>query len=49
MFERLCRAIGAAELRPVVDERAFAFEELPAALEHMKAGAHFGKITLGGS
>lgn len=47
MFERLCRAIDAAEMKPVIDEREFAFEELPAALEHMRAGAHFGKVTLG--
>ena len=47
MFERLCRAIDVNEVRPAVDDRPFGFEELPAALERMKAGAHFGKITLG--
>lgn len=45
-FERLGRAISAAELHPVVDERRFAFDELPAALTHLAAGAHFGKIVL---
>lgn len=47
MLERLCRAIEANDLRPAIDGRSFRFDELPAALEHMKAGAHFGKITLG--
>ncbi|MBX3275402.1 MAG: NAD(P)-dependent alcohol dehydrogenase [Sandaracinaceae bacterium] len=49
MFERMNRAIEAAALRPVIDERAFGFEELPAALARMQAGAHQGKITLGAS
>jgi NADPH:quinone reductase-like Zn-dependent oxidoreductase len=45
-FERMLRAIEAAQLRPVIDAGRFSFEELPAALEHMKSGAHFGKIAL---
>ena len=32
-------------LRPVVD-RIFPFSELPAALEYMESGKHFGKIAL---
>lgn len=44
-FERMLRAMEAAELRPVVD-RAFSFDDLPGALAHMKSGAHFGKIVL---
>jgi NADPH:quinone reductase-like Zn-dependent oxidoreductase len=39
------RALVASELRPVVD-RVFGFEEPRAALEHMAAGAHFGKVCL---
>ncbi len=37
--------VAAQEMRPVVDS-TFAFEELPAAIEHMAAGKHFGKVTL---
>lgn len=44
-FEDLCRALEAHQARPLVD-RAFGFEELPAALEYLKSGAHFGKIAL---
>lgn len=44
-FENLCRALEAHETRPVVD-RVFKFDELPAALEHLKSGAHFGKVVL---
>lgn len=44
-FERMLRAMEAAELRPVLD-RSFAFDELPAALSYLKSGAHFGKVVL---
>lgn len=44
-FENLCRALEVHETRPVVD-RTFGFDELPAALAHLKSGAHFGKIAL---
>jgi len=44
-FEALNRAIAQHGLRPVVD-RAFAFEEAPAAFELMAAGGHFGKICV---
>lgn len=44
-FERLCAALEAAELRPVVD-RVFPFEQLPDALRHLESGAHFGKIVV---
>lgn len=44
-FEHLLQAMTAAEIRPIID-RAFPFDELPAALDHMKNGAHFGKIVL---
>lgn len=39
------RAIGVRQLRPVID-REFSFVEAPAALRHLKAGAHFGKIVV---
>lgn len=44
---RMLEAVDAASLQPVVD-RAFALEELPRALEYLKAGKHFGKVTLTG-
>lgn len=45
MFEEMNLAVAANGLRPVVD-KVFAFEEARAALEHMEAGAHFGKIVI---
>ncbi|MCB9595856.1 MAG: NAD(P)-dependent alcohol dehydrogenase [Sandaracinaceae bacterium] len=48
MFERMNAALAASELRPVLDDARFELEALPAALERMQAGAHQGKITLGG-
>ncbi len=44
-FERLSKFLGQHAIRPVID-RAFAFEALPAALAHLAAGAHFGKIVV---
>ncbi|GAB3583624.1 zinc-dependent alcohol dehydrogenase family protein [Hymenobacter daeguensis] len=45
MFERYLQALTQTRLRPVID-RVFAFEEAPAALQHLKSGAHFGKIVV---
>jgi len=44
-YEAMNRAITAAQLRPIVD-RVFPWLEARAALEHMQAGAHFGKVCL---
>lgn len=44
-FQAMMRAIGQANLRPVVD-RVFAFEELPQALDYLKSGQHFGKVCI---
>jgi NADPH:quinone reductase-like Zn-dependent oxidoreductase len=48
-FEAMNRALAQHALRPVLD-RVFAFEDAPAAIEHLGRGAHFGKvaITVGG-
>lgn len=46
MFETMNRAIGSLSLRPEIDERRFGFDEVPAALEHLKSGGHFGKIVI---
>ncbi len=45
MFEDMNRAIGASQLRPVID-RVFQFDEAPAALEHLASGKHFGKVCI---
>jgi NADPH:quinone reductase-like Zn-dependent oxidoreductase len=45
MFEAMNRAITLHETRPVID-RAFDFDDLPAALERLKGQGHFGKIVL---
>jgi NADPH:quinone reductase-like Zn-dependent oxidoreductase len=44
-FAGMAASIAQWKLKPVVD-RAYPFAEVPAALEHMKAGAHFGKICV---
>ena len=45
-FEAMLRACTTARLHPVLDGRRFAFDEVPAAFAHMKAGEHFGKIVV---
>jgi NADPH:quinone reductase-like Zn-dependent oxidoreductase len=45
MFEHMNAEIVRTKLKPVID-RVFKFEEARAALEHMAAGAHFGKICI---
>lgn len=44
-LEAFARAAELHTLRPAVD-RVFAFEEAPAAFEHLASGAHFGKICI---
>lgn len=44
-FEKMNAFIEEHDIQPVID-RTFAFEELPAALECMANGEHFGKIVL---
>lgn len=46
MFEQMCRAIEANQMKPVVEEKTFAMDEVQKALSHMEAGGHFGKIAL---
>ena len=45
MFTAMNRAIASLSLRPVID-RSFGFDEVPAALQHLKGGSHFGKIVI---
>jgi len=45
MFERYLQALTQTQLRPIID-RVFSFDEAPAALTHLKSGAHFGKIVV---
>ena len=44
-FEAMNRAIAEARLKPIVD-RTFPLEETRAALDHMAAGRHFGKVCV---
>ncbi len=44
-FERMNAAIAINKLEPVVD-RAFSFDEAPAAFQHLASGAHFGKVVI---
>lgn len=45
-FEAMIRAMILHDIHPVIDDRRFAFEELPKALMHMASAKHFGKIVL---
>ncbi len=49
-WQRMYRALEAAELRPVID-RVFPFEQADGALRHLRTGAHTGKVCIdvGGS
>lgn len=44
-FEDMLRFIEQQRIEPVISDR-FAFDALPDALRHMRAGGHFGKIVL---
>ncbi len=44
-FEAMNEAIARASLRPVVD-RVFPFEEARRAYEHLRSGAHLGKVVV---
>jgi NADPH:quinone reductase-like Zn-dependent oxidoreductase len=44
-FEAMNRFISEHRLRPVID-RAFSFEQAPAAYEYMASGSHLGKIVI---
>ncbi len=44
-FEALDRAFALHRTRPMVD-RVFAFEEAPAAFDHLASGRHFGKVCV---
>jgi NADPH:quinone reductase-like Zn-dependent oxidoreductase len=44
-FEALNEAVARAALRPVVD-RVFPFEQAKAAYDHLKTGAHLGKVVV---
>jgi NADPH:quinone reductase-like Zn-dependent oxidoreductase len=46
-FEAMLRACAAAQLRPVLDEQRFSFEQAPAAFDRMASGEHFGKVVIG--
>jgi len=45
MREELWEAVAAGELRLPID-RSFALDDVKAALAHMKANQHFGKILV---
>jgi NADPH:quinone reductase-like Zn-dependent oxidoreductase len=45
-FEAMARAVAQHQLRPAIDERVFAFDELHPALDYLASGQHFGKICI---
>ncbi|KAL8830776.1 MAG: hypothetical protein Q9170_005581 [Blastenia crenularia] len=45
-FERMNEAIDACGIKPVVDERVFALEEVKEAYQYMFDQKHFGKLTV---
>jgi len=44
-FQQMNAFIAKHKLRPVID-RAFRFEEAPAAFEYLDSGSHFGKVVI---
>jgi NADPH:quinone reductase-like Zn-dependent oxidoreductase len=46
MFEDLVRAIDRHRIRPVIDDRVFAFGEVADALRALREARHFGKIGI---
>jgi NADPH:quinone reductase-like Zn-dependent oxidoreductase len=45
MFEEMNRAISLGHLKPLID-KVFDFDQARAALEHLRSGAHFGKVVI---
>ncbi|MBO22382.1 MAG: NAD(P)-dependent alcohol dehydrogenase [Rhodospirillaceae bacterium] len=45
-FSMMLRAVAQNGLKPALDDRRFALDELPAALAHLRTGAHFGKVVV---
>lgn len=45
-YEAMNRAVAFHGLRPLIDS-TYPFEQLPAALEHLRSGRHMGKIVIG--
>ena len=45
MFEELIRAVEIDRIEPVID-RVFPFKDVRGAYEHLKSGAHFGKLVI---
>jgi NADPH:quinone reductase-like Zn-dependent oxidoreductase len=44
-FEAMANAMAHHKMRPVID-RVFAFDELREALDYLRSGKHFGKISI---
>jgi NADPH:quinone reductase-like Zn-dependent oxidoreductase len=45
MFEAMNRAIAVGKMKPVID-KVFAFDETPAAFQHLQSAQHFGKVVI---
>lgn len=45
-FEAMVRAMAAGQLKPVIDDKVYAFEVLREALEAQPEGRHFGKVCI---
>lgn len=45
-FEAMLRAVDRNGLKPALDDTRFGLDELPAALAHLRAGRHFGKVVV---
>ena len=45
-FEEMNSAIDANKIKPVVDEKIFAFEDVKAAYQHTWEQKHFGKVVI---
>ena len=45
MFADLNGFLEKHDIRPVIDQ-SFAFEDAPTAYDHLRSGAHFGKVVI---
>jgi NADPH:quinone reductase-like Zn-dependent oxidoreductase len=46
MFEAMLKAFAARNVKPVIDEKRFAFDELGQSLAHLATGSHIGKVVV---
>jgi NADPH:quinone reductase-like Zn-dependent oxidoreductase len=46
MFEAMLKAFATRNVKPVIDDKRFAFDELGQSLTHLATGNHIGKVVI---